>query len=274
MNGNIKDRTVLPNGQRDSAETKSSEPRPLRPSHSPIDWEIPRKVFHSTPGLVTIVLYFLRPKDLSVIITPLSTALVIVMSADVLRLHHQGFAGSYERLLGCLMRESEKTKLNGVVWYMIGVITVLSAYPRDVAVASILLLSWADTAASIFGRLYGPKTGKLPSRLLGFIPLLSRKSVAGSSAALLVGFLVSVIFWGVCTSGMGNGLEEAQWQWNQGCNGGWPGLMMLGVGAGLITSLIEAMDLGSLDDNLTLPVLGGGALWGWLKLLGSCSLAF
>ncbi len=57
---------------------------------------------------MTIVLYFLRPKDLSVVITPLSTALVIVTSADVLRLHHQGFAGSYERLLGCLMRESEK----------------------------------------------------------------------------------------------------------------------------------------------------------------------
>ena len=101
-------------------------------------------------------------------------------------------------------------------------------------------MSWADTAASIFGRLYGAKTGKLPSKLLGFIPLISRKSVAGSSAAMSVGFLVSVIFWGVGTSGTGYGLE-AQWQWNQNCNGGWLGLMMLGVGAGLTTGLIEAL---------------------------------
>jgi diacylglycerol kinase (CTP) len=36
------------------------------------------------------------------------------------------------------MRESEKTKLNGVIWYLIGVIFVLSVYPRDVAVISIL----------------------------------------------------------------------------------------------------------------------------------------
>ncbi len=36
------------------------------------------------------------------------------------------------------MRESERDKINGVVWYLVGVITVLGLYPRDVAVVAIL----------------------------------------------------------------------------------------------------------------------------------------
>jgi diacylglycerol kinase (CTP) len=36
------------------------------------------------------------------------------------------------------MRESERDKVNGVVWYLVGVVWVLGLYPRDVAVVSIL----------------------------------------------------------------------------------------------------------------------------------------
>ena len=36
------------------------------------------------------------------------------------------------------MRESERKKINGVIWYMVGVIFVLGLYPRDVAVVSVL----------------------------------------------------------------------------------------------------------------------------------------
>ncbi|KAF8318822.1 uncharacterized protein EI90DRAFT_2941563, partial [Cantharellus anzutake] len=220
-------------------------------------------------------------------------ALVIVVSADFWRFYSEDFAKVYVRFLGSLMRESEKAgMLNGVVWYLIGVIAVLSAYPRDVAVVSILILSWADTAASTIGRLYGPKTSKLPPRVFGFIPLIPRKTVAGSSAALAVGFFVSVVFWGTCTYGMGRGVEESWWQWGQTHNGGWGGLIMLGFGVGLISSLVEALsvfrtsfpapsidsfplhtDLGSLDDNLTLPILGGAAIWVWLMLLRHCTVA-
>ncbi|KAF8319149.1 uncharacterized protein EI90DRAFT_3282393 [Cantharellus anzutake] len=230
----------------------------LRPL-SPVDWEVPRKVLHSTPGFVTLAIYFCRPRSLNGIIATLWTALVIVVSADFWRFYSEDFAKVYVRFLGSLMRESEKAgmaKLNGVVWYLIGVIAVLSAYPRDVAVVSILILSWADTAASTIGRLYGPKTSKLPR-----------------GSALAVGFFVSVVFWGTCTYGMGRGVEESWWQWGQTHNGGWGGLIMLGFGVGLISSLVEALNLGSLDDNLTLPILGGAAIWVWLMLLRHCTVA-
>lgn len=57
---------------------------------------------------------------------------------DFFRLKYPGFAEIWESYLGFLMRESERDKINGVVWYLVGVIFVLSLYPRDVAVVSIL----------------------------------------------------------------------------------------------------------------------------------------
>ncbi|KAJ3715315.1 hypothetical protein C8R42DRAFT_746186, partial [Lentinula raphanica] len=77
---------------------------------------------------------------------------------------------------GFLMRESERTTTNGVIWYIIGMNFALTFYPLDVATVSILILSWADTAASTIGRLWaghwGLYTPRLPSRLslLLFLP--------------------------------------------------------------------------------------------------------
>lgn len=86
----------------------------------------------------------------------LSGALAIISAADVLRLHNLGFSKFYESCLGFLMRDNEKVggrfyfntcanqhpiqhKINGVVWYILGVLITLGAYPLDIAVVSILM---------------------------------------------------------------------------------------------------------------------------------------
>jgi hypothetical protein len=66
-------------------------------------------------------------------------------------------------------------------------------------------------------------------------------------------------------------------------SGGWLGLGITSVTAGLVTSVAEALgipvdravfvhlthcvflDLGDLDDNLTLPILSGGCIWAMFK---------
>lgn len=68
---------------------------------------------------------------------------------------------------------------------------------RDIAVVSILILSWADTAASTIGRLWGRYTPPLPRRIpyigLKFAP---RKSTAGYAAAFLMGGVITAVFLG------------------------------------------------------------------------------
>jgi CDP-diglyceride synthetase len=140
---------------------------------------------------------------------------------------------------------------------------VLSFYPRDVAVEAILLyapcitmpgffkhsnlnivarLSWADTAASTFGRIYGHRTPNLPSKLpvLG-LPLAARKSLAGAIGSFTTAVITTVVFWGFCTRGSGRGLPDPVWIWDQPRTGGWFGLSLLSVCAGFVTSITEIL---------------------------------
>jgi len=258
---------------RSSRPTQTQAVPEVASNITPVDWEIPRKTLHSSIGFLTVYLYVSHGSSRMVVVV-LSMALAIIIPTDLLRLNHSGFEQFYERCLGFMMRESEKKSSNGVIWYMLGAIFVLYFYPLDIAVVSILILSWADTAASTFGRLWGSKGPRLPRRLplLG-LPLAPRKSVAGFIAGSLTGATIAVAFWGWIAP-VGN--VQPTWTWSEGplseastgsLLAGWTGLGFVAVVSGLVSGVAEALDLGSLDDNLTLPVISGGCLWGFLKLL-------
>ncbi|KAE8225999.1 hypothetical protein CF319_g1353 [Tilletia indica] len=157
---------------------------------SPLITEKPRKVFHSSIGFLVLHLY-LSHSDIDSIVRGLSLFLGVVVTADVLRLNYAPFERIYEKTLGFLMRESEKTKVNGVVFYLLGTVVTLRLFPEDVACVGIMTLSWADTAASLFGRMFGSYTPPLPSP-----PFASRKSLAGFMAAAVAGAGIAALFWG------------------------------------------------------------------------------
>lgn len=89
-------------------------------------------------GFLALFLYFLEPPTVKPLVVILSTSLVIVTIADVLRFNFPAFRELWETHLGFLMRESEREKINGVVYYLVGVIFVLMVYPREIAVVSVL----------------------------------------------------------------------------------------------------------------------------------------
>ncbi|KAJ7232177.1 hypothetical protein B0H12DRAFT_1204984 [Mycena haematopus] len=216
-----------------------------------IDWEIPRKVFHSSIGAMSA----------RAVALVLWCALAIIAPTDVVRLRFPAVERVYESLLGFLMRESERTGTNGTLWYILGVNFALTFYPIDVATVAILILSWADTAASTLGRMYGPRTPPLPRRQRRLrTPFAPRKSTAGFAAACVTGAVVAAAFW--------LGVHHATTPARFGV-GGVVGLVALTLCAGVVSGVAEALDLGGLDDNLTLPIISGGALmlffrvWGW-----------
>ncbi|KAJ1300990.1 hypothetical protein OPQ81_003414 [Rhizoctonia solani] len=240
------------------------EPPSLPPPPVKIDWEIPRKALHSSIGFLVLPLYFSRP-DVAPIIAALTYGLAFVTATDVIRLNIAPFARLYEKLLGAFMRESEKKAINGVIWYLVGVIFVLKFYPRDIAVVSILILSWCDTAASTVGRAWGRYTPKLPRSLL-FIPIAPRKSLAGTLGATVTGSLIAFTFWGWAVTPEYIPNESPAWHWAQG---GWLGLGALSLCSGLAAGITEALDIGGLDDNLTLPIISGGLIWGVSRLIAA-----
>ena len=121
-------------------------------------------------------------------------------------------------------------------------------------------LSWADTSASTFGRLWGRKTRALPRSVLG-LPFAPRKSLAGFIAASITGALTSVAFWGWFAPLVNR--PEVSWTWVDGFSAssaarggildsakqgrgplnlsGWVGLGVIGVVAGLVSGVAEAL---------------------------------
>ncbi|KAJ7740137.1 hypothetical protein B0H16DRAFT_1324584 [Mycena metata] len=248
-----------------------------------IDWEIPRKVFHSSIGFITLGLYLTPSISPRAVALVLWGALAVIAPTDVVRLRVPAVERVYEKALGFLMRESERTGTNGTLWYILGVNFALTFYPIDVATVAILILSWADTAASTIGRMYGPRTAPLPSSislawLPAWTPFAPRKSTAGFMAACVAGAAVALAFWwGVGGMNIGRGVAEMRTVKEVGAATtparfgvrGVVGLVALVLTAGVVSGVAEALDLGGLDDNLTLPIISGGALmlffrvWGW-----------
>lgn len=51
-------------------------------------------------------------------------------------------------------------------------------------------------------------------------------------------------------------------------------LPLVALGAGLVAAVAEGLELGGLDDNLSLPILSGFGIWAWLWVWGQAAGAF
>ncbi|KAK3387536.1 hypothetical protein B0H63DRAFT_159356 [Podospora didyma] len=235
--------------------------------------EVPRKALHVSIGFFVVWLYLSGTQTLSVC-PYLMAALVPIAAVDLARHHYAPFNRFYVKVFGALMRESEFDGYNGVIFYLLGAWTVLYCFPKDVGVMGTLLLSWCDTAASTFGRLYGR-----------FTPRLRRgKSLAGSLAAFLVGVGTAAWFWGwlVPTMGPYPGDEHFMFKGTlslpstlaeavgltsaQATISGGTALGIMSLWSGFVASASELVDIFGWDDNLTIPVLSGLGIWGFLKI--------
>lgn len=166
-----------------------------------------------------------------------------------------------------------------------------------------LSLSWSDPAASTFGRLFGRHSPRLPSP-----PFAARKSAIGFVAATLVGMLVAWLFWGTGIAAAGErsqglswtpggralfgtaiapGFAHTGWQGVQrgfatrqgnallnkvsGVLAGEPSAMppaLMYISCGLIAGVAEGLEMGGIDDNVSIPILSGLGIWGMLWAWG------
>lgn len=239
--------------------------------------EVPRKALHVSIGFLVAWLYASGTQTRAVC-PYLMTALLPIATVDLLRHRWPALNRLYVRLLGALMRESEFDGYNGVIFYLLGAWTVLYVLPKDVATVSVMLLSWCDTAASTFGRLWGRYTPRLRRN----------KSLAGSTAACITGIATAAWFWGwlaVVVGPMPGDAESFQFRGSLGLPPALStalgldpaavprltGALALGVvslWSGFVAAASEVVDLFGWDDNLTIPVLSGAGIWAFLRVFG------
>lgn len=214
--------------------------------------EIPRKAFHSFHGFLSLWFYchgFQRRQ----FVWSLWLLFAVVLANDVLRLTFPKFNKVLVKWMGLFIRDSEVNGVNGIVFYLAGLALVFTFGTKDIAMMSVLLLSWADTAASTFGRQFGKYTPKVAPG----------KSLAGSLASAFTGLVVCYLFYGyfVPQYSQFNLADDIYWT---------PATSKLSIHTfalvcAFAASISEAIDVAGIDDNFTIPVLGSmllsGAVW-------------
>lgn len=282
VNGHLSPPSVVPSGWSWRDFSRSPSPLGLIPIHR--HWrtfvhkhEVPRKLLHVSIGFLVLWLYAAGVQPAATV-PWLAGAFATITTVDVLRHNLPAFNRIYVRVLGVLMRESEFAGYNGVIFYLLGTCVALWAFPKDVAIVAVLLLSWCDTAASTVGRLYGRYT-----------PRIRRgKSLAGSVAAFALGVAASAWFWGWLAPRTGPfpsddanpfmyagrlsipqpflaavGMPDAK-----AAITGNAALALMSLWAGFAAAASEVVDIAGLDDNLTIPVLSAVGIWGFLSVFG------
>lgn len=203
--------------------------------------EIPRKVLHGSIAFITTALYF-NGVQFSDIVPVLLSMLAPITTLEFIRFRFSSFNRAYIAVVGFLMREAEKERnVNGVIWYLVGLSTVMSIFSKDVALLSVYLLSWSDLAASTVGRAYGSRT----------IKLVGNKSLAGFVAAFITGVFSTFFVYDGLLSLRPECNSPSMILYNRNLSS----LPMLGLAVvmGFAAAIAELFPI--VDDNLSIPIV-------------------
>jgi diacylglycerol kinase (CTP) len=199
------------------------------------DIHLARRFWHFCGVMMIALLYRLVPPEKASLTAV--AMMLLICAVDIGRLKIPRLNRTMTWLFKPFLRESERHRLAGVTFMMIGVTFVILFCPRNVVYLTLFCLGVADPLASYFGIRYGRDK------------LVGEKSLQGSLAAFVACFLLSVGYFYFM-----NLMHER--------------LFIVALLAGLIGAVSELVPVGPLDDNLVFPVLSGTLLTGVFYLFG------
>ncbi|MBL7715204.1 MAG: hypothetical protein JNL01_07015 [Bdellovibrionales bacterium] len=198
--------------------------------HHRSDLHIARKVWHLTMGCAIAIVYSLGMSRSGAVML-LGFVLAFDLFVETIRLKVPQVNEKVIKFWGPLMRRCEQDRLTGAPYYLAASILAIGIFPRPIAVLSILYLACGDPIASLFGVLYGDKGPRFTNG----------KSWIGTGAGMLTCMMVT---------------------WFYGQNLGWsvPTLIAMTIIGGIAGGSAELLPL-DVDDNFSIPIVSGFALW-------------
>jgi len=147
------------------------------------------------------------------------------------------------------LRESERDRVHGTAWYLLGAWIALVLYPCDVAALSICALAFCDPAASVAGRAFrGARNNKR---------FANGKSAVGTFACFLVGAGVTFAMFRA-NNGVFNIEHDIEHEAALECRVLTFSAFVGGVVAGVEVFAADAVHV---NDNALIPVVVGAAAW-------------
>ena len=114
-----------------------------------------RRIFHAVNGTALVLLMRTTGIQDRIVFLALATLLCALLLMDGVRLAVPKVNRAFFRSFSLLASPRETARLASSTWYLLGILLSLILFPRDIALAAILVLALADPAAGYVGRRWG-----------------------------------------------------------------------------------------------------------------------
>jgi len=144
--------------------------------------EVYRQIFHVLLGILIVILYYFD------FITPLIVFLILIFGGILSLLSKRLKLPIVNFFLNKLERKEDIEKFpgKGLIFFFMGALLSMKLFPKDIALASIIILALGDSTSHIFGAKYG--------HTRNIFNLKSPKLLEGTIAGMIVAFLGACFF--------------------------------------------------------------------------------
>lgn len=186
--------------------------------------EIKRKLLHISMGIIIVLLLLYG------LIGKMHIFFLVIVSIVISFLSKKHRITLVDKFMQNFERDQNLKKFpgKGVIFYLIGIYLVLSFFPMDIALAAILILTFADSISHLFGIRFGRTRH----------PFVSTKFLEGWFAGLIAGFVAALVFV----------------PWYEA------------LAASFFAMLVEGIEIKTgkeeeIDDNVLIPLVAAIAIW-------------
>ena len=182
-----------------------------------------RQLFHIFLGICIVALLVYDFIDKKIILAAIIVGMAISYLSKKTRLP------VIHDLLEIFERKEDRQKFpgKGIIFYFIGVYASLLVFPKDIALASIMVLALGDSIS----HLYGLHFGRIRH------PLSKTKFLEGTIAGFVFGFIGALVFLP------------------------WREALTASLAAMIVESIAIKIGTQQIDDNLIIPFVAGAAVW-------------
>lgn len=221
----------------DADQSPARDPRESEQLHSKatIDYksEFVRKLIHLCSLSIPAIYYFISKQFALELLVPMFLGFFFV---DLARFYHQGTQAWFYRWFGWLLRKHESDsntkRLTGATNILFSAIVCVLIFPKIITINAFAILIISDITSALIGRRFGKRR-------------LFQKSLEGTT-----GFFVSAVMVVMLAPKVeGLPLEYA-----------------IGIIAAAVGAVVEAAST-TIDDNISVPLAIGFALWGLYALI-------
>jgi len=197
------------------------------------DVQLPRRIFHMMNGAIIAMLYLFYMEK-SELVTFLGIIASIIFISEQIRLKYPELSDFFSKISNILYRAEERFEIASAMPYAASCLLIVFAFPKAIAIITVLFLALGDPLSAIVGIKYG--THKITSN----------RSIEGSVAFFGISFAICFFIMTYFHDGFWKIFLFA----------------LLGGVVGSVSDFIETR----LDDNITIPFISAPLLlfFSWL----------